>query len=165
MMVFGAQDALSRMLKSSPGTLFLRCGANIILLHTLTPVFGVFLLNLRAFWFSSTPNPALPLKTAAVFEMPLSSFEGEPTFTVTIPEVGDFKKQTRVRKITTTERSGHGGTIIGTVAIAALFLYAVTHNAGNSSTALPGSRPAFTPSSQPASLYSIVAGGSSPGAS
>ena len=40
--------------------------------------------------------PGLPMKTAAVFEMPLSSFEGEDsTFTVIIPENGDFSGETR----------------------------------------------------------------------
>ena len=39
--------------------------------------------------------PGLPKKTAAVFEMPLSSFEGDASFTVIIPDNGDFKKETR----------------------------------------------------------------------
>ena len=40
--------------------------------------------------------PGLPKKTAAVFEMPLSSFEGDDaSFTVIIPENGDFSGQTR----------------------------------------------------------------------
>ena len=39
--------------------------------------------------------PGLPKKTAAVFEMPLSSFEGDASFTVIVPDNGDFKKETR----------------------------------------------------------------------
>jgi hypothetical protein len=40
------------------------------------------------------------MKTAAVFQMPLSSFEGTPSFTVIVPENGDFKKATREIKFT-----------------------------------------------------------------
>lgn len=39
--------------------------------------------------------PGLPKKTAAVFQLPLSSFEGDASFTVIIPENGDFNGETR----------------------------------------------------------------------
>ncbi|MBV8226244.1 MAG: hypothetical protein JO232_13760 [Verrucomicrobia bacterium] len=51
--------------------------------------------------FISELPPGLPIKTAAVFEMPLSSFEGDDaSFTVIIPENGDFKKGTRELTLT-----------------------------------------------------------------
>jgi hypothetical protein len=49
--------------------------------------------------------PGLPKKTAAVFEMPLSSFEGDASFTVIIPDNGDFKGETRELTLTKTTKA------------------------------------------------------------
>jgi hypothetical protein len=50
--------------------------------------------------------PGLPKKTAAVFEMPLSSFEEPASFTVIIPEDGDFTKQTREVRLVKKAKQG-----------------------------------------------------------
>lgn len=52
--------------------------------------------------------PGLPMKTAAVFEMPLSSFEGDTSFTVVIPENGDFKGETRELTLTNVAKAAPG---------------------------------------------------------
>jgi hypothetical protein len=49
--------------------------------------------------------PGLPKKTAAVFEMPLSSFEGDASYTVIVPENGDFKGETRELRLVKTAKA------------------------------------------------------------
>jgi hypothetical protein len=86
-----------------------------------------------------------PQKTYRIREIPAYQPAPPPP-----PEVVYRPRAVPISKTPPPAKRSHGATVIGTVAIAALFLYAVSHNNGPStSTAPPESRSGPTPSSQP----------------